>query len=265
VRPEPPRTALLRRQKRARQAQGDDRQAARRRGRFRPRACDRNPGRHRLGGRDPHRGRGAGLAQPRRADRDGGEPALRRARDPGHPRVRAPYRLAELDFSAPERRRRQGSAQGLRQGREGRLRLEPGVMEAPAAEVIRQHLIDPEICIRCNTCESTCPVGAISHDSRNYVVDADKCEHCMACVPPCPTGSIDNWRAMPRARAYSTEAQFGWDVLPAELPVEELGAAGASAEALAAAPPPQAALRRAGEEAAFDVSAYAATIPPWSA
>ena len=34
----------------------------------------------------------------------------------------------------------------------------------------RQHLIDPEICIRCNTCESVCKPKAISHDSRNYVV-----------------------------------------------------------------------------------------------
>ena len=71
-------------------------------------------------------------------------------------------------------------------------------MEASEAAVIRQHLIDPEICIRCNTCESTCPVGAITHDARNYVVDANICNLCMACVPPCPTGSIDNWRAMPR-------------------------------------------------------------------
>ena len=46
-------------------------------------------------------------------------------------------------------------------------------MEATQAEVIRQHLIDPEICIRCNTCESTCPVGAITHDARNYVVDRE--------------------------------------------------------------------------------------------
>jgi benzoyl-CoA 2,3-epoxidase subunit A len=48
--------------------------------------------------------------------------------------------------------------------------------------VIKQHLIDPEICIRCNTCEATCPVGAITHDDRNYVVDADKCNLCMACI-----------------------------------------------------------------------------------
>src|ERR1700691_6735397 len=111
-------------------------------------------------------------------------------------------------------------------------------MEATEAKVIRQHLIDPEICIRCNTCQSTCPVGAISHDSRNYVVDANICNLCMACVPPCPTGSIDNWRAMPRARAYSIEDQFGWDVLPAELSADELALAGAAADASPADAPP---------------------------
>ncbi|MDP3204602.1 MAG: 4Fe-4S binding protein, partial [Hydrogenophaga sp.] len=53
-------------------------------------------------------------------------------------------------------------------------------MNAPAERaVIKQHLIDPEICIRCNTCEAICPVGAITHDSRNYVVDASKCNLCM--------------------------------------------------------------------------------------
>jgi benzoyl-CoA 2,3-epoxidase subunit A len=136
-------------------------------------------------------------------------------------------------------------------------------METPVATVIRQHLIDPEICIRCNTCEQTCPVGAITHDARNYVVDANICNLCMACVPPCPTGSIDNWRSMPRAQAYSIEAQFGWDALPAELNAEELGAAGAADEPLEA-PSPQAASGGA-EEPAFDVAAYAAVTPPWSA
>ena len=28
--------------------------------------------------------------------------------------------------------------------------------------LVRQHLIDPEICIRCNTCEEICPVDAIT-------------------------------------------------------------------------------------------------------
>ena len=135
-------------------------------------------------------------------------------------------------------------------------------MEAPEAEVIRQHLIDPEICIRCNTCESTCPVGAITHDARNYVVDPNICNLCMACVPPCPTGSIDNWRAMPRSRAYTVEAQFGWDALPAELSAEELGEGG-SAEVAPAAESSRQATET--SEPAFDLTAYAAVIPPWSA
>ena len=35
---------------------------------------------------------------------------------------------------------------------------------------IKQHLIDPEICIRCYTCEMTCPEQAIEHDDNNVVV-----------------------------------------------------------------------------------------------
>jgi len=83
-----------------------------------------------------------------------------------------------------------------------------------ASDLLHQHLIDPEICIRCNTCESTCPIGAITHDDRNYVVDPDKCNLCMACVPPCPTGSIDNWRDVLREQAYSVQDQLGWEELP---------------------------------------------------
>ena len=95
--------------------------------------------------------------------------------------------------------------------------------EAAPVEVIRQHLIDPEICIRCNTCEETCPVKAITHDGRNYVVDAAICNGCNACISPCPTGSIDNWRQVARTRVYSVDEQFTWDSLPAQ---EDLGPAG---------------------------------------
>jgi len=83
-------------------------------------------------------------------------------------------------------------------------------------EVLKQHLIDPEICIRCNTCEETCPIDAITHDSNNYVIKADVCNGCMACVPPCPTGAIDNWRTVHKADAYSIDEQFGWDELPVQ-------------------------------------------------
>jgi len=126
------------------------------------------------------------------------------------------------------------------------------------AAVLRQHLIDPEICIRCNTCEETCPIGAVTHDARNYVVDPAVCNACNACIPPCPTGAIDNWRNVARALAYSTAEQLGWDVLPAE--GERLGVvAPASAPLL----PPEA-VESAGARAVFDRSP-GATIPPWSA
>ena len=83
-----------------------------------------------------------------------------------------------------------------------------------AVTFIKQHLIDPEICIRCNTCEETCPVKAISNDGNNYVVDAAICKYCMACVPPCPTGAIDNWRVVRVDQAYSTAQQLEWMDLP---------------------------------------------------
>ncbi len=89
----------------------------------------------------------------------------------------------------------------------------------------KQHLIDPEICIRCNTCEATCPIGAVTHDDVNYVVDAEKCDACLDCISPCPTGAIDNWRVV--AAPYSLEEQFGWLELPGQ---EELGPAAVVAE-----------------------------------
>ncbi|MEQ8803763.1 MAG: benzoyl-CoA 2,3-epoxidase subunit BoxA, partial [Haliea sp.] len=83
----------------------------------------------------------------------------------------------------------------------------------------RQHLIDPEICIRCNTCEETCPVNAITHNADNYVVDASKCNFCLDCISPCPTGSIDNWRVV--ERSYSLEEQLEWEDLPEPLEIVE--------------------------------------------
>ncbi|QHE84450.1 benzoyl-CoA 2,3-epoxidase subunit BoxA [Hydrogenophaga sp. BPS33] len=134
--------------------------------------------------------------------------------------------------------------------------------------VIKQHLIDPEICIRCNTCEAICPVQAITHDNLNYVVDASKCNLCMDCISPCPTGSIDNWRSMPRIRAYSIEEQLKWEELPAELPPEELeGLVDADPEAAVAPTPaaPPAVVKDPSGQETFNSSAFGATLPPWSA
>lgn len=92
---------------------------------------------------------------------------------------------------------------------------------------LKQHLIDPEICIRCYTCEMTCGVGAISHDDNNVVVDASKCEFCMDCIPVCPTGSIDEWRVV--SEPYSLDDQFSWEDLPEQQEVESLDEVGLEA------------------------------------
>lgn len=92
----------------------------------------------------------------------------------------------------------------------GGAEREPFRMTVP----IKQHLIDPEICIRCHSCEEACPVDAITHDDNNVVVDPATCNFCMDCIPPCPTGSIDNWRVV--AEPYSLAEQFSWHELPAQ-------------------------------------------------
>jgi len=152
-------------------------------------------------------------------------------------------------------------------------------MNATLPDVLNQHLIDPEICIRCNTCEDTCPVDAITHDSRNYVVDASICNACMACVPPCPTGSIDNWRTVLKVQAYSVQEQFGWDELPEPKALPEVDT-GSAADASAVASETSTAVgsvasAEAGTSSgagagAAGASAAASTVsgavvPPWSA
>ncbi len=98
-------------------------------------------------------------------------------------------------------------------------------MNAPT-ELVRQHLIDPEICIRCNTCEETCPIDAITHDSRNYVVKFEVCDACNLCISPCPTGAIDSWRRVAKDAPFTLDDQYSWDSLP-----EESGPADAEAQA----------------------------------
>ncbi len=123
---------------------------------------------------------------------------------------------------------------------------------------IRQHLIDPEVCIRCNTCEETCPVKAITHDGRNYVVDVNICNGCNACISPCPTGSIDHWHLLPRSLAHSLEDQFGWD----ELPPQKEYPADAAAPVVALAPEAGAASETPQANAAVSPTSPNA---PWSA
>lgn len=88
---------------------------------------------------------------------------------------------------------------------------------------LKQHLIDPEICIRCYTCEMTCPIGAIEHDDNNVVVNPDVCNFCMDCIPVCPTGSIDEWRVV--ETPYTLEQQFEFTELPEQGEIVQADAA----------------------------------------
>ena len=141
-----------------------------------------------------------------------------------------------------------------------------------AVELIKQHVIDPEICIRCNTCEDTCPIDAVTHDDNNYVVQVDICNHCMDCISPCPTGAIDNWRTVEKSSAYSIDDQFSWDELPDEkapgdfdadaTPPEELQVSvdATSSEPIAA---DHTSLAEPNIEQA--PNSFNSTMPPWSA
>lgn len=147
--------------------------------------------------------------------------------------------------------------------------------DAPAG-AIRQHLIDPEICIRCGACEAACPSKAITHDDRNYVVNPDVCQGCMACIPGCPTGAIDNWILTLAARAHPVEDQLTWDQLPPAWTPDQLAAGGvpegstqdaasegpqkAAAEVLAEAQPELAA-----GDGVFTAANCNSPLPPWSA
>ena len=127
------------------------------------------------------------------------------------------------------------------------------------SEPLKQHLIDPEICIRCHACVEACPKDAITFNEDNVVVDAGICDQEMACIGPCPTGASDNWRLV--ETPYSLEEQFGWF----ELPEQETVATGGGERAVEALDEAVAALlaeahRGAGGAAVAPASAARPTV-----
>jgi len=92
------------------------------------------------------------------------------------------------------------------------------LMQLPAG-FLRQHLIDPEMCARCNSCEEACTRQAITHDHRCYAVDVERCDERMDCIRGCSTGAIDNWRVVSTTSLYTVEEQQGWHELPPPLPL----------------------------------------------
>ncbi|MCK9363962.1 MAG: 4Fe-4S binding protein [Syntrophales bacterium] len=51
------------------------------------------------------------------------------------------------------------------------------------------HFITDE-CISCGSCQSVCPVEAISEGDDRYVIDAKLCTDCGTCAEQCPVEAI---------------------------------------------------------------------------
>jgi len=87
---------------------------------------------------------------------------------------------------------------------------------------IKQHLIDPELCVACGSCESACKSGAIKANNKgfHYIVDVTKCNNGHECLIVCGSEAIRSWRMVPANLPYSLEEQNVWDSLPAELEID---------------------------------------------
>jgi benzoyl-CoA 2,3-dioxygenase component A len=84
----------------------------------------------------------------------------------------------------------------------------------------------------------------------------------MACISPCPTGSIDNWRQIPKVKAYSIAEQLIWDELPPELESNQFDSSDTNTgDSL----PEEKLAQTAPTSAAVPVVQYGSTTPPWSA
>ncbi|MDL2231486.1 4Fe-4S binding protein [Porphyromonadaceae bacterium OttesenSCG-928-L07] len=47
-----------------------------------------------------------------------------------------------------------------------------------------------EDCISCGSCESECPVSAISMGDAHYMIDGGTCIDCGSCASACPVSAI---------------------------------------------------------------------------
>jgi len=86
---------------------------------------------------------------------------------------------------------RYGRGQGIAgQSEPSFVGLFKGSISRGVAKVtIGKHEIDEKLCIRCGTCVSRCPVGAINLAIPR--VDTKRCILCFGCLNNCPTGAHD--------------------------------------------------------------------------
>lgn len=68
-------------------------------------------------------------------------------------------------------------------------------------------VVNGDLCIKCGTCASVCPVEAFKIADNQYVVDPDICIDCGVCISECPQTAISS----------DGEAEEKWVATNAEL------------------------------------------------
>ena len=96
---------------------------------------------------------------------------------------------------------------------------------------VRQHLIDPISCIRCDGCRTACPAQAISKIDGTLVIDFYSCDGSQSCLAACDTGAITASRIVASDKIYSMAEQAAWAELPKQIEAEGMDLADAAASA----------------------------------
>ncbi|MGE4304041.1 MAG: FAD-binding oxidoreductase [Novosphingobium sp.] len=79
---------------------------------------------------------------------------------------------------------------------------------------VKQHLIDPMSCIRCDGCRLACESKAIDKIDGTLVIDFELCDGNGACTSACDTGAINAWRIVTADSIFSKAEQAIWQTLP---------------------------------------------------
>ena len=135
-------------------------------------------------------------------------------------------------------------------------------MDTVMGAVVKQHLIDPESCIRCNTCESTCPSGAITHGTGELRGRFRQVPALHGVHPALPDGCDRQLAHGAACYGLQRRGTAGLGLAADELTPAEGVAAGVYGTVAAVAGVPSAGVAAATAPAG---TRYGATRPPWSA